>query len=271
MTGRIAFLGAGAMGEALLRGLLQARVVEPAQVLAADVDGARRTYLAERYGVQVTEDNKEAVANCLTVILAVKPQVAATVLREVGGQFRPGQRLLSVVAGWPLGRLRRFLPSGVATVRAMPNTPCLVGRGITGLSYGEEVTPADRETAKTVFAAVGEVVELPEPLLDAVTALSGSGPAYVFLVIEALTDAGVRMGLPRSTALKLVVHTLAGSVALLQETGTHPAALREMVTSPAGTTAEALAVMEEAGLRGIFGRAVMAARRRAQELAREES
>lgn len=259
------------MGEALIRGLLQAGVVGPAEVLAADIDPDRRAYLARQYGIAVTGSNVEVAVSCPTVILAVKPQVAAAVLREVGDKFRPGQLFLSIVAGWKLSRLESFLPPEVAMVRAMPNTPCLIGQGITALAYGRGVTGPEQDLARSIFGAVGEVVELPEHLLDAVTALSGCGPAYAFLVIEALTDAGVKLGLPRQVALKLTTQTIAGAAAMVGQTGTHPAQLKDMVTSPGGATIYGLAVMEEAGLRGTLIKAVFTAWQRAQALGKEES
>lgn len=267
----IGFIGAGAMGEALIGSLLRAGTVGATQILAADSDPDRRTYLAKQYGIKVTASNPEVVGASPLVVLAVKPQVAAAVLSEVGESFQAGQVLMSIVAGWGLRRLEGYLGRGVAVVRSMPNTPCLVGKGITALSYGREADASVREKARIVFSAAGEVTEISEQYLDAVTAVSGCGPAYVFLVIEALADAGVRIGLPRPVALKLAVETLRGAATMAAEPGEHPARLKDKVTSPGGATIEGLAVMEEAGLRGIFIKAVEAAWRRAGELGKEES
>ncbi|MGB9885556.1 MAG: pyrroline-5-carboxylate reductase [Moorellales bacterium] len=265
----VGFIGAGAMGEALIKGLTTAGKVGPTEIMAADVSSERRAYLAERYGVAVVEANREVARNCPTVVLAVKPQVAGEVLAEVGPVLSAGQLLLSVVAGWTIARLQKYVSPQAAIIRAMPNTPCLIGRGITALSYGSRISVEHKEEARRVFGAVGEVVELAEEYLDAVTAVSGCGPAYAFLIIEAWVEAGVKLGLPRPVARRLALRTLEGAAAMALETEAHPAQLREMVTSPGGATAYALAVMEEAGLRGTWLRAVEAAWRRAGELGRE--
>jgi pyrroline-5-carboxylate reductase len=257
------------MGEALIRGLIGAGEAPAPEILAADASAERRHYLQDGYGIGICAENRQVVETCPTVVLAVKPQVAAEVLAEVGSAFSPGQLLISVVAGWKIARLQSLISREALVIRAMPNMPCLVGQGITALSYGPAVPEARKEEARRIFGAVGEVVDLAESCLDAVTALSGCGPAYTFLILESLIEAGVKLGLSREVARRLTLRTVQGAAAMLQETGAHPAQLKDAVVSSGGATAYGLAVMEEAGLRGALIRAVEAAWRRAEELGRE--
>lgn len=266
----IGFVGAGAMGGALIGGLLEAGVVGPTQVLAADPDPARRAHLGERYGIEVTAENREVVSSCPTVVLAVKPQVARGLLADLGKEFRTGQTVISIMAGWEIARLSSFLPPGVKVVRAMPNTPCQIQQGVTVLAYGPGVSEEDRELARRIFRAVGEVIELPESLMDAATAVSGCGPAYVFLFMEALVDAGVKLGLPREASRLLTTQTVAGAATMAQRLDLHLAQLKDLVASPGGATIHALGVLEEAGWRGTLIRAASAAWRRTRQLGRKE-
>jgi pyrroline-5-carboxylate reductase len=265
----VGFLGGGAMAEALIGGL-RARGFAPARLRAADPDPARRALLQERHGVRASGENAEVVAACDLVVIATKPGVVAAALAELRGrrELDPARPLwISIAAGLPLERLEAALP-GARIVRAMPNTPALVGAGATAFVAGAGVTVAERAAARTLFESVGTCWEAPsEGLLDAVTGLSGSGPAYVFVFMEALGDAGVRMGLPRDAAYQLAFQTVLGSAKLALETGRHPAVLKDQVTSPGGTTIAGLERLEAGGLRAAVYEAVAAATRRARELA----
>ncbi len=264
---RIGFLGAGALGEALAGGLIAAGVA-PDAVRAADPDPARRKRLGEALGIETHADNAELGAASDLVVLAVKPGVVEPVLAGLGGGAGLARPLwVSIAAGVSLARLAGALPAGSRVVRAMPNTPALIGAGATAFAAGEHVDDADRAATRALFASVGEVWEAPaEPLLDAVTGLSGSGPAYVFVFLEALGDAGVRMGLPRDAAYQLAFQTVLGAARLAIESGQHPAALKDRVTSPGGTTISGLERLEAGGLRAAVYEAVAAATRRSREL-----
>jgi pyrroline-5-carboxylate reductase len=265
---RIAFIGAGNMGSAMIRGLIKSGVAKPSQIMASDLDAERVGALAKELKIAVAKDNRSAVEWCDLVVLAVKPQVLDEVLHELGDI---GSKLvLSIVAGATIAKIQSGLGGKAKVVRAMPNTPALVGAGISAFCAGSGVTATELKGAQKILGAVGETVLVKkEELLDAVTGLSGSGPAYVFLVIEALADGGVLMGLDRETALKLAVQTVLGSAKLLIETGKHPAQLREMVTSPGGTTAMGLKKLEQKGVRGAFISAVKSATERARELGKK--
>ena len=266
---RIGFLGGGAMGEALAAGVLAAGA-SPARVRIAEPDPGRRKHLSQALAVTVSDDNAGVVADSDVVVLAVKPGLVAPVLSGLGG---PGEAALarplwvSIAAGVPLRALAAVLPAGARLVRAMPNTPALVRSGATAFVAGAGCTPGDRALARALFEGVGFAWEAPgEALLDAVTGLSGSGPAYVFVFLEALSDAGVRMGLPRDAASALAVQTVLGAARLAQESGRHPAALKDQVTSPGGTTIAGLERLEACGFRAAIHQAVAAATRRSQEL-----
>lgn len=266
---RIGFLGGGAMAEALLGGLRAAGL--PADALAAaDPDPGRRRALEERLGVAALEENAALVERSDVVVVAVKPNVVEEALRGLGGReasalSRP--LWVSIAAGVTLGRLARLLPSGARLVRSMPNTPALVGEGATAFVANDAASDADRAAARALFEGVGLVWEAPkEALLDAVTGVSGSGPAYVFVLLEALGDAGVRMGLPREAASRLAAQTVQGAARLALESGRHPGALKDQVTSPGGTTIAALERLEAGGLRAALHSAVEAAVRRSREL-----
>jgi pyrroline-5-carboxylate reductase len=263
----VALLGGGVMGESILRGLLAAGT-DPGDVVLVERRADRARELADAYGVAAV-DPAEAAEQADVLLLAVKPQDVAAALTEVAAHVRPGSVVVSVAAGISTYRLEGLLPAGTAVVRAMPNTPALVGAGLTAVCAGAHAGDEHLSRAERLLGAVGQVVLVAEHQMDAVTAVSGSGPAYVFLVVEALVEAGVRAGLPRDLSTRLVVGTLRGSAAMLTETGEHPAVLRERVTSPGGTTAAALHVLEQRGLRAAFLDAVLANRDRARELGGE--
>jgi pyrroline-5-carboxylate reductase len=253
------------MGETLLSGLLRSGWTAD-QIVATDRRPERHTELVERYGVAMAE-NDEAVAEADTVILVVKPQDMATLLDEIRDSLKPDTLVVSLAAGVDTASIEARLPDGVAVVRVMPNTPAQVDEGMAAISAGahSDETHLDRVTA--ILSATGRVVTVPERYQDAVTAISGSGPAYLFFVVEAMIEAGVHLGLPRDIATQLVVQTMLGSAKLLRETGEHPTVLRERVTSPGGTTAAAVRQLEDHKVRAAFLGAMEAARDRSRELA----
>lgn len=265
---RIGFLGGGAMGQALLRGLL-GKGVAPQQLAVADPSEACREAAAE-LGARAYEDNAGLVADSEVVVLAVKPQVlpaALTLLRDLGEEALQRPLWISIVAGISLETLAEGLSMNARIVRTMPNTPAQVSAGATAFVANGSATEDDRSLTQTLFDSVGLVWEAPhEGLLDAVTGLSGSGPAYVFVFLEALGDAGVRAGLPREAAYRLAAQTVLGSAKLVLESGRHPADLKDQVTSPGGTTIAGLGELEAAGFRAAVGRAVAAAVERSREL-----
>lgn len=260
---KLGVIGAGNMGSALIRGLLKARRVSREALLVHDPDPDRQRQL-QAMKLAPVRDNRE-VMQAPVVVLAVKPQVAGAVLAHIGPAARPGHLLISIVAGLPLARLEEALPEA-RVIRTMPNTPLMVQEGATALSPGSRATPEDLALAVELFGALGEAVVVEERLLDAVTGLSGSGPAYAALFIEALADGGVKMGLPRPLALTLAAQTVLGAARLVLSQGLHPALLKDQVASPGGTTIAGLHALEQGGFRGVVLDAVQAATWRAQEL-----
>lgn len=265
--GRLAVIGGGALGLSMVRGLIEAGVYASNKIVVADPDPARRTAVAELPGVVTTANNREAVEQAGLVLLAVKPNVVLEVLTEIAPLLSRDKLVISVAAGVELEILEAVVPEGTPVIRAMPNICNQVRESATVISTGRWVTPAQAAVAESIFAAVGQVVRLPESLMHAVTGLSGSGPAYALLVLEALADGGVAAGLSRPVAEKLAAQTLLGTARLVLETGQSPALLRAAVMSPAGTTATGLQVLESRGVRGAFWEAVIQAARRSQELA----
>ena len=264
----IAFIGAGAMGGAIVHALLQKEFVGSGQIIAADTHEERGRMLAEKYSVQTTTDNRAAVAQADMVVLAVKPQVLPGVMTGLKGRIQPSALVLSIVAGVPIDAIMSGLVHG-SIVRAMPNTPAQIGEGITVWMASPGVSSIQREQARMLLKALGDEVEAThEDQLDMATALSGSGPAYVFLFMEALVDAGVHLGFSRSVAEQLVSRTVRGSVDYYQASLKHFARLRNEVTSPGGTSAEALYYLEKAGFRTAISRAVWAAYQRSSALGR---
>ncbi len=268
MNPSIAFLGAGAMAEALVKGLLRSGVCLPDRIFVFDPSETRR-HLMRAQGIQVANSNQEAAQWGDIVVLCVKPPVVGSVLREIRNDVRD-KTVLSVAAGIPIARLSAALPEGTKIVRAMPNAPALAAAGATALSEGRHVHPDDMIGVKALFEAVGRVWVVPESLLDAVTGLSGSGPAFVFLAIEAMVEGGVKCGLPRELSSALTLQTFMGAAAMLaQGEGGHPAVLKDRVTSPGGTTTWGLYQLETAGVRAAFISAVEAAAKRAQEIGKD--
>ena len=265
----IAFLGAGNMAEAFVKGLLRAGVAAPQEILCTDRRAERGPELTKAYGVRFGQDNVAAAREAAVVVLSVKPQAMNRLLDEIGPALDQSKLVISIAAGVPIAAIERKVGHGVRIVRCMPNTPALVGAGATALSPGEHATEADLRQARALFEAVGKAVVVDEPLLDAVTGLSGSGPAYIFLIIEALSDAGVKMGLARAQALELAAQTVLGSAKLLLETGEHPGRLKDQVTSPGGTAIAGLHTLEAGGLRTTLMNAVEAATRRSHELGKK--
>ncbi|MGZ5443837.1 MAG: pyrroline-5-carboxylate reductase [Thermoanaerobaculia bacterium] len=265
MTRTIGFIGAGNMAEAMIRGLLRGNDFAPEQVSASGPREERAGELREKYGIRATTDNK-ASANSDIVVLSVKPQILSRVLDEVADSIRADALVISIAAGVPVATIQSRLASGTRVVRAMPNTPALVDAAATAIAGGEHARESDLADAKRIFDAIGLTVILEESALDAVTGLSGSGPAYVFLILEALSDAGVKVGLSRRTAQLLAAQTVLGSAKLLLETNEHPGRLKDMVTSPGGTAITGLHTLEHGGVRTTLMNAVEAATRRSREL-----
>jgi pyrroline-5-carboxylate reductase len=261
----LAILGAGVMGETVLSGLLRAGW-SPKQIVATDRRPERQVELSERYGITML-DNVEAAGQADTVLVVVKPQDMADLLAEIAPVLTADCLLVSLAAGVDTATIEAQLPAGTAVVRVMPNTPAQVDEGMAAISPGAHSTPADLAHVTEILSATGRVLTLPERYQDAVTAISGSGPAYLFFVVEAMIEAGVHLGLPRDTATELVVQTMLGSAKLLRETGEHPTVLRERVTSPGGTTAAAVRQLEDHKVRAAFMGAIEAARDRSRELA----
>jgi pyrroline-5-carboxylate reductase len=266
MSMKFGIIGGGVMGEALLSRLLAQEIFTPDAVLVSDPQAPRRDYLSSQYGVQVTDDNQDVVSQAETLLLAVKPQVFTAVTQSLQ-PASSSQLMLSILAGMPLARLEAAFPSQ-PVIRAMPNTPATVGAGMTAIAPGSHVQTEHLTLATTIFSAVGQVVEVPESLIDAVTGVSGSGPGYVAVIIEALIDGGVSVGLPRAIATQLAIQTVKGTAELLQSTDLHPAVLKDRVTSPGGTTIAGIARLEQAGVRSALIEAVRAAVARSQELGR---
>lgn len=254
------------MGEALISRLISLDTVSAGEIVVGDPSPARRQFLIDTYGIKATQNNSEALTSADVVLVAVKPQIfneIAPVLTEVCDQ--QSSLLLSIMAGIPIASLEAAVPPW-PVIRAMPNTPATVGAGVTAIAPGQLATNDHLNQARSIFQAVGEVVEVPETLINAVTGLSGSGPGYIALVIEALADGGVAAGLPRAIALQLAIQTVKGTATLLEETDLHPAVLKDRVTSPGGTTIAGIAELESAGLRSAFIEAVQTACDRAEAL-----
>lgn len=263
---KIAFVGAGSMGQALIKGLLEAGLVPQDRIFASAKSEKTLNYLAKQWGIKVYSDNKTMVQEADIVVLAVKPQIMGEVLAEIKQFIDSSQVVISIAAGLDLTYLEGQLGQQIPIVRVMPNTPCLVREGALGLSLGTFASEEIGQLVEELLASVGKVVVVPEKLLNAVTGLSGSGPAYIYLAIEALADGGVREGLSRSQALTLAAQTVLGAAKMVLETGEHPGALKDKVTSPAGTTIEAVASLERNGLRSALLEAVTVASKKAEQL-----
>ena len=263
---RLAFLGGGTMAEAIVRGLLERHLVPPSRITVTGPRRERRAELAKLFAVKALASNAEAVRGAHVVVLSVKPQVLGGVMKELRGKLRPDQLVISIVAGATLRSLRQGL-GHAAVVRSMPNTPAQIGMGVTVWTSTEEVTAGQRELATVILGALGEVLHAEvEEDVDRATALSGTGPAYVFLLMEALVDAGVHLGFSRRVSEELVLRTVEGSAAFARASGRHLAELRNQVTSPGGTSAAAVYELEKGALRTVLSRAVYAAYQRTREL-----
>ena len=267
---KIAFIGSGNMAEALISGLIDASVFNPDDILCSDISKKRLEYIHHDYNVHTSTDNIEVARKADIIILSVKPQIILKVLDQLSETVISSKLIVSVVAGISLEIIQKALSKKSAKtfrlVRAMPNTPALVQAGATALSKGADASEKDIKTAFEIFQAVGKVVEVNEDMMDAVTGLSGSGPAYVFLIIDALADAGVKVGLPRDISMTLSVQTMLGASKLASESGDHPGKLKDMVTSPGGTTIAGIHSLEKGSLKAILMNAVEAATMRSREL-----
>jgi len=264
---RIGVIGAGKMGTALISGLLKAGVVKKDKICASDVSAQRCDYISKTYGIRCFPDNKAVVANSDIVIIAVEPKHVKEVLEDIGEKLAD-QTLVSIAAGISIDFLKKNLRKPVSIVRAMPNNPCMVGAGMTVLTSSPEVSEKEFGVVESIFSSVGRVLVLDERFFDAVTGLSGSGPAYIYLAIEGLVEGGVKSGLPENTAIILAAQTVLGAGKMILETKTHPAKLREMVTTPGGTTIEGLKELERGDVKGFFSRAVERAAQKSRELAK---
>ena len=272
LTGRqIAFIGGGNMAESLLAGLVRKGVASRERLIVSDPHHVRRELVAERFGVAVTPDNQTAARGADIIVLCVEPQVLDAVLSELASGLQARPLLVSVAAGYPLSRMQAHIKQTMRLVRAMPNTPASIGEGMTALCMEQGLSPDDCDSAQRLFESVGKVVVVEERLMDAVTGLSGSGPAYVFAMIEALADGGVLMRLPRASAQVLAAQTLAGAAHMLLEQGEHPGLLKDRVASPGGTTIAGLYQLEQGRLRATLMSAVEAATQRSQELEKAEN
>jgi len=263
---KIGFLGAGKMATALARGFINAKLVKPGQLFAADPFEIARKHFGGETGAKIVVDNLALAKAAHVLILATKPDQVPVALAEIAGAFTKNHLLISIAAGVTLAKLEAALPAGARVIRVMPNTPALVGAGASAFSLGKNASVADGELARKLLSAVGVALPVKETLLDAVTGLSGSGPAYVYQFIEALSDGGVAAGLPRDIATKLAAQTVLGGAKMVLETGQHPGALKDQVTSPGGTTIEGLHELEKGKLRGVVISAVRAAAEKSKKL-----
>jgi pyrroline-5-carboxylate reductase len=262
---RLVFLGGGQMAEAIARGVIAAGLLSADRIAASEIRADRRDYLERSVGIRAVATNREAVGLGDVIILALKPQDIGAVLKEIDSDVREDQLVVSIAAGVPLSKLS-FSPRAVPVIRVMPNTPCLVGAGMAALAPGEHATQEHLARVLSIFNATGKALTVAEKDLDAVTALSGSGPGYVAVIVEALIDGGVRAGLARDVATTLAIQTVLGSAQLLLNTGTHPAVLKDMVSSPGGTTIAGIHALEQGGLRAALIDAIVAATERSREL-----
>lgn len=263
----VAVIGAGNIGRALIGGLVRSNAIDPHRIRAARRTSSALEELAEQFpGIVTTTDNAAAVEDATIVVISIKPQQAAAVVEEIRPHVSPDTLVISVLAGVKAASLKEAFGQDLAIVRAMPNTPMIVDEGATAIAGGRFVTPEHLAVARRIFEGVGSVEDVPEVLMDAVTGLSGSGPAYVYMFVEALTDAGVRQGIPRPVAFRLATQTVYGASKLVRETGKHPAILRDEVTTPGGTAIAAVAELESHGLRTMLINAVATATARSREL-----
>ncbi len=263
---RLAILGLGKMGSILLQAFCQQNVVNPANVVATVNHSERVDALASKFGVQVTTDNRAAIKDADVILLCVKPQTLGDVVREIEPELGEHQLIISIAASVPTSYIEQRIPAKIPVVRAMPNTPSRVGAGMTAFCCGSSVKPTDLDVVHRLFDTVGETLRVDEKHMDAVTGLSASGPAYIFMILESLAEGGVKVGLPRDIAMKLAGQTVMGSAKMMLETGDHPALLKDAVATPAGCTVDGILELEEGGLRVTLIKAVVKASQRAREL-----
>ncbi len=263
----LGIIGGGVMAEAIASRFLAAKIYPSSTVLVSEPQSQRRVFWQQQYGVQVTSDNQTVIKTASIILLAVKPQILDQVLAQLdlSSLISSQPLIISILAGTTIEKLESVFVE-CPVIRVMPNTPATVGAGMSAIASGEKVNSIHTKTTKKIFQAVGQVVEVPESMMDAVTGLSGSGPAYVALMIEALADGGVAVGLPRAIALQLAIQTVLGTATLLRESGLHPAELKDRVSSPGGTTIAGVAALEKAGFRAAAIEAVKASYNRSQEL-----
>jgi len=263
---KLAVLGAGKLGETLIKGLIEAAVTSAANVTVTAAHQQRLDQMRERFAVSTTFSNTEAARGADVLILSVKPQAVPAVLADIRDVVRPPQVLISVAASVSAAFIEKHLASPVPVIRAMPNTPCLVDKGMTGIAPGTNASRQDLELARYIFNAVGRTVVVDEKHMDAITGLSASGPAFIYIIIESLAEAGVKVGLPRDIATELAAQTVVGAGSMVLETGEHPAKLKDTVTTPAGCTIDGILELEDGGLRVTLIKAVVKATERAKEL-----
>jgi pyrroline-5-carboxylate reductase len=263
---RIAMLGAGKLGEILIKGLLEANVINVSNIIATAGHQQRLDQMRERFGVAGTLSNKEAAESADIIILSVKPQTVGQALADIGDSLRPSQLLISVAASVSASFIEKRLSAPVPVIRAMPNTPCLIKKGMTGIAPGKNALPHHIELARFIFDSVGRTIVADEKHMDAITGLSASGPAFIYIIIESLAEAGVKVGLPRDIATELAAQTVLGAGSMVIETAEHPAKLKDTVTTPAGCTIDGILELEEGGLRVTLIKAVVKATHRAKEL-----
>ena len=263
---RLAVLGAGKLGETLIRGLLEAGVVNAQNITVTAGHQQRLDVMRERFGVQATLSNADAAREADIIILSVKPQTVPAVVQQIAGSLGRDQLLISVAASVSCAFIEKHLKQPAPVIRAMPNTPCLLNKGMTGISAGANAAKAHIDIAKFIFDSVGRSVIVDEKHMDAITGLSASGPAFIYIIIESLAEAGVKVGLPRDVATELAAQTVVGAGSMVLETGEHPAKLKDMVTTPAGCTIDGILELEDGGLRVTLIKAVVKATQRAKEL-----
>jgi len=269
MIKNIGFIGAGKIGEAIIKGLISSGICPPKNIIASDIDETRLNFLKESLGIKVTTQNNDVVKKSEIVVLAVKPKFIKEVVFGIGSVIKKDQLVISVAAGVPTEKVEAAGGEGIRVVRVMPNIACVVGESASAICPGKYATRQDEEKAKEIFGSCGEVVLVPENLMDAVTGLSGSSPAFIFMIIEALSDGGVHEGLDRKTALRLSAQTVLGAAKMVLETNKHPGELKDMVTSPGGTTIRGIRAMEEHTVRFAMMSAVIEATRQSKELGKK--
>jgi len=268
---KLAVIGTGKLGEALLSSMLGAQLIPVSHVVATDAEPPRADYISEKYGIKTSTNNRQAVAGADLVMLCVKPQQVADVLRGIRRNLSKNALVISVAASVTSGLIERELAHGQRVVRVMPNTPCLIRQGMSAIARGRHATMDDVKVAQMIFSAMGRTVVVDEKHMDAITGLSASGPAYVYLIIESLAEGGVKLGLPRELSTELSAQTLLGASAMVLHTGEHPAKLKDVVTTPAGCTIDGLIELEEGGLRVTLIKAVVRAAERARQLVESQN